>query len=125
MTFKHNPKDIAITAQEFIHCLLAPKVTLTLWRKRKPDFSWFDEPESHINAGHFRLEEELKELGESEEISFEPSLENLTWEESEFWDGQFIKELLSKDGIGISYAAKERLVAHAFTHQTVSDLKWY
>ena len=79
-------------------------------------FDWFDEPEPHINAGHFRLEEELKDLqlGRRNPL-FEPSLKVLG--KSEFWAGQFIKELLGTDGIGISYAAKERLVAHAFTHR--------
>ena len=123
MTFKHNPKDIAITAPEFIHCLLEPKATLPCGGM-DPDFDWFDEPEAHINAGHFRLEEELKDLREWKKKSLIRAFtRNLVWEESEFWTGQFIKDLIGEDGIGISYAAKERLLAHAFAHQTVSDLE--
>ena len=63
MTSKHNPKDTALTAPEFIHCLLEPSAIFPCGGE-EPDFRWFDDPQSHLNAVHFKLKEQLFELRE-------------------------------------------------------------
>lgn len=123
MTLKHNPKDIAITAQSFIHCLLDPKATLPCGGK-EPEFSWFDEADTHLNAVHFQLKDRLEQLREwKKKALIRAFTQNLAWEDTDFWAGNFIKDLLGEHGVGISYQAKERLIAHAFTNNTVSDLE--
>ena len=50
-------------------------------------------------------------------------LTRMVWEESGITGWTVHQRAAGEDGIGISYAAKERLIAQAFTHQTVSDLE--
>ena len=116
-----QPKDIAITAQEFIHCLLEPNATLPCGGM-DPDFDWFDEPEAHINAGHFRLEE-LKDLREWKEIPC--SCLHSKFSLGRIWSfglDSSSKNWSVKTVLASHMQPKERLVAHALPTKR-SDLE--
>ena len=77
-----------------------------------------------LNAVHFNSKTDSNSFANGKRRLFVRAFtQNLAWEETDFWAGQFIKDLLGEDDVGISYAAKERLIAHAFTNNTVSDLE--
>ena len=123
MLTARNPKAIAITAKEFIHCLLEPKASFPCGGE-DPDFHWFEKKEPHINAVHFELQDKLEELRKwKKKALIRAFTQNSAFEEEKFWNGHFIKELLSEYyDYSVSHEAKALLLSHAFANQTVSDL---
>ena len=122
MESKHNPKDIAITGQEFIQSLLNPSAILPCG-DQDPNFYWFDEPEKHINGGHFRLRDELAEIRAwKKRALLRGFTKGLVWEDADFWQGTFLKQWIDGRGDDDFQQGKAQIISHAFANGRLLDM---
>ncbi len=117
-----NPKNTAITAKEFIKLLLDPSAPLPCGGE-DPDFSWFDEPEKHLNEGHFRLRDEVEAIRSCKKRALLRGFtRNFAKDETDFWNGMFLERWLDARGDDQFQQGKAQIIAHAFTIQGVLSM---
>ncbi len=121
-TDQHNPKDTAITGQDLIKLLLDPSATFPCGGQ-DPNFDWFDEPEKHINEGHFRLRDELSEIREwKKRALLRGFTKGTVWEEEDFWDGTFLGKFIHENSENNVHRGAAQIIAHAFQNGRVLDM---
>jgi len=91
-----NPKDIAITAKEFLLIMFDPTQTMPCGGEM-PDLSWFDDPENnrHMNQIHLMLKEQIEQTRcWKRKMLIAAFTEYRAFEEDDFWTGQFMRQAI-------------------------------